>query len=102
MDVFCPRCGSPMSEVEGWLTCTREGVEVSPHLRGELERFVASHPVKPAASSLGRGSEWHCPADGELLALDDGFLECGTCHRYLPGGLLYETVEFNWPPATQA
>ena len=102
MSVFCPRCGSLMSEVEGWLTCTREGVGVSPHLRGELERLVASPPEKPAASSLGRGSQWHCPADGELLALDDGFLECRSCHRYLPGKLIYEMVEFDWPAQTTA
>lgn len=101
MDAFCPRCGSLMSEVDDWLTCTREGVGVSPHLRGELERWAASDPVKPAASGLGRGGGWHCPADGELLTFDDECLECGTCHRYLPGRLIYEAVELNWPPPGQ-
>lgn len=84
-----------MTEVDGWLTCVREGATISPHLRGGLERFVASSPVKPPATRIGRGGQWHCPADGELLAFDDGYLECERCHRFLPGGFIYEAIEFN-------
>jgi hypothetical protein len=73
---------------------------VSSHLRDGLERLVLSEPVKPATASRDSGGEWHCPADGERLTFDAGYMQCGRCNRYLPSNLVYEAIEYNWPPAS--
>jgi hypothetical protein len=87
--MFCLRCGALLRIEAGHLECSATGCDLSGR--------VAADPVPPTPSTVNWGGQWYCPADGEKMSWQDGLPHCATCGRTLPGGLIYEAIEFHPP-----
>lgn len=96
--MYCPRCGAPTEVRESTLFCSSTGMDFSEVVHRELELVVASPPQDVARSSVRWGGSWHCPADATLMDEHEGRVSCHTCHRSLPGRLIYGLIEFHVHP----
>jgi len=60
---------------------------------------VADNPAQePQDSTVHWGGRWHCPADAEPMAEQDGRVTCPRCSRALPPRLLYDLIELHVHP----
>lgn len=64
----------------------------------ELEAITGSAAGEVAQLKIQYGSGWHCPADGTEIIESEGHAVCTTCGRSLPGGLMYQLIEFHDHP----
>jgi hypothetical protein len=77
-------------------TCNVGAMELSRAVHEALRAVVDREPAAdPAPSSIRRGGEWHCPADGSRMHESQGHLVCPACGRHLPPPVLYQLIEFH-------
>jgi uncharacterized Zn finger protein (UPF0148 family) len=99
--VYCPWCGDDLIERDERLVCRVTGEELSAQAATELRAVTAGRPLR--ALVVGRvrwGRNWHCPADGARMIEVAGVVACPICDRSLPGGLVYQLLEFHNHPRT--
>lgn len=96
--MFCPRCGSATEILDNVPRCIATGSDFSAKAWQDLEAIAGSEPGQAADLKIRYGSTWHCPADGAEIRESDGHAACTSCGRSLPGGLLYQLIEFHDHP----
>lgn len=77
------------------------GVDLSERMSQFLTEFCDQPPDRAAdrTTKVHWGGTWFCPADGARMASSRHQLPCcPECGRVLPGGRVYELVEFNHHP----
>lgn len=80
---------------DGRLVCRLGDMDLSQHAQDGLVSVVRSGPLEVAPSRVRWGGSWYCPADGSRMREAGGRVVCPGCSRVLPGGLLYELIEFH-------
>lgn len=96
--LHCPRCGDRLLRRDGDLWCGTGRTGLSANVDAELMELVTAEPSKvfDRSHSVRWGGKWFCPFDGSRMRFDDsGLPACPYCERVLPGGLLYQLIEFH-------
>lgn len=83
--MFCPRCGEPLAEVNGALTCVRGDMSLSPKMRECFTECFVTKTRTPAdrVFELRVGGRWFCPGCGVQALEQDGRITCPRCSRSL-------------------
>jgi uncharacterized Zn finger protein (UPF0148 family) len=94
--IYCPKCGSLLTERDGELLCEAGGMYLSLRLRSILTGMVDNGPVDVPPASFGwGGSPYFCPADGTRMAESEGRMRCPACGRCMPSTIPYQLTEFH-------
>lgn len=83
--MFCPKCGSQMSDKSGAQVCVKGKMELSPLLSSQLAECFnekSSYPSDAPLNKLMKGI-WFCPGCGVKMNVSEGSVTCPKCNQSL-------------------
>ena len=83
--MFCPKCGSQMTDKSGAQVCENGQMELSHLLSSQLvECFIEkSSPPSNAALDTLKEEIWFCPGCGVKMNVSDELVTCPKCNQSL-------------------
>jgi ribosomal protein S27AE len=92
--MFCPKCGEPLEEVNGELTCRKGNMGLSAYVAEGLRACFIEKTRNPSDKQLTYkvGGRWFCPGCGVQMVEHAGLIQCPKCSRCL-SEFLYPLVE---------
>jgi hypothetical protein len=92
--VFCPKCGQPMSIVDGTFTCVAGEMQLSGSLHDTLSEVFVARARRARPRALNWGGNWFCPGCGVPAKTETEHVRCARCGEYLDE-FLYQLVELH-------
>jgi hypothetical protein len=92
--VFCPKCGRPMTIVNGTFVCIEGDMELSHVLRDSLSEVFVARTRDGRPRAFDWGGRWFCPGCGCPASTEAEHVRCATCGQYLDE-FLYALVELH-------
>jgi len=85
LTIFCPRCGSPMSEKNGSLICKQTAMELSPLISSHIKNYFIYKSSVPYKAEMNPPNEaiWFCPGCGVKMNVSEGIVKCPKCGQSL-------------------
>jgi predicted amidophosphoribosyltransferase len=95
-EMFCPKCGETLEQIDGAWTCRRGGMPLSPRLSAG---FTDVYVLKTSTAQPGRATflwagTWYCPGCGIQTEEQAGTVVCPRCRQSL-NEFLYDLIELH-------
>lgn len=83
--MFCPKCGSQMTDNSGAQVCMEGKMELSPLLSSQLTECFIEKSSTPSGAALDTLTEeiWFCPGCGVKMDVSEGLVTCPKCNQSL-------------------
>ena len=92
--LFCPKCGEPMTLVDGTFECLAGKMPLSRALHTALCEVFVDRSRDARAIAVNWGGDWFCPRCGGRAETADRHVRCLACGQYLDE-FLYPLVELH-------
>lgn len=95
--MFCPKCGTILSETPSGLTCQPGEMEITKELEKRLHECytLKSRTPRETRMAVTIGGQWHCPQCGVATLEKDGIIRCPQCQLSL-NEFIFSLVEHHY------
>lgn len=81
--MFCPRCGKPMTIVDGTFKCVPGEMPLSKAVHDGMTEVFVTHDRHARPRPFRWGGRWFCPGCGIPAMTSDEHVQCEKCDEYL-------------------